>query len=72
MFLYDKKHRSVLVVREGGLEPPRQADTWPSTMPVYQFQHSRRRRSIRSISLIKSNMIVNEKLVRLLKTLYLL
>lgn len=22
-----------------GLEPTRPADTWPSTMPVYQFQH---------------------------------
>ena len=22
-----------------GLEPTRPKDTWPSTMPVYQFQH---------------------------------
>ncbi len=22
-----------------GLEPTRPEDTWPSTMPVYQFQH---------------------------------
>jgi len=30
-----------LIVRWGGLEPPRLYGTWPSTMPVCQFQHQR-------------------------------
>jgi hypothetical protein len=28
-------------MRWGGIEPPRLYGTWPSTMPVCQFQHQR-------------------------------
>jgi hypothetical protein len=38
------KHRqeiAVLVMRWGGVEPPRLIGTWPSTTPVCQFQHQR-------------------------------
>jgi hypothetical protein len=37
-----------------GLEPTRPKDTWPSTMPVYQFQHSGKKKLSNELNLILS------------------